>query len=642
MFNQTIKKNIEDTIIQLEKEMNFKDSQEEFIRLFLSNNSFQGINSVDNIDLIDLFIARFISVCENKKISYEEIKDITYRNSIVFTELNSPTFNSLFNVISYVATEVDLDELYNFFKHEGKMSFDFKNLFAAKEKYASIMTLSNFEKKHNCDILSLVKLTKQFYYETRTAISLVHAAIELKEIVEMYKDDLSLYKDILNIKMSERNSSKAIKENIKSDYDISTYETEMVNLRDYCVETINKEEARQRELRKQINNYRVIQTWMDKLDSQKRESKTAISIDPSVMRITSDSIRLDILKTIYLENLKTAQELKEIHQNLSENSTNHYKKLLKKYNIVLSEDEISFNMSVNDLENALGILKKVNITDPKTLLKITQSSSLETITDLCSYINRGLLNTKFILENIDLFSNSHKLSSLKENIEYLQEEKISTTYIQKMRDVLLEKPDLLRKNILVLKEHSLLKFYKKAKSYHFLQAIDLEDKVDIMLELGYEKNLEENLDLLNYTKDDYKRLEVLKRLNIPLNNTEEIEKVLNNSNFIISNDDLDNYISDFSNYPILDGEEISKTKWMEKLDINQDENSTSRVYSFQGLLISKNKIKKEMATIDKETLTVSDQFQCLTKNKLLSQEDYFKIKNLISSNKVSDTVKIKK
>ena len=60
------------------------------------------------------------------------------------------------------------------------------------------------------------------------------------------------------------------------------------------------------------------------------------------------------------------------------------------------------------------------------------------------------------------------------------------------------------------------------------------------------------------------------------------------------------------------------------------------------MFISKNKLKREMNKVEKENLTVSEQFQCLTKNKLLSQEDYFKIKNLISSNKVSDTVKIKK
>lgn len=642
MFDNNIKENIEDIITQLEKETNTQNEMVDFIRKFLSNNSFQGIHSVENLNLVDLFIANFINNCKDKEFTFEEVKNIAYRNSIIFAELNSSTFNSLFNIISYVALEFELDELSNFFKKDGEMLLSFDNLFVAAEKYASIMTLANFEQKHNCDILSLIKLTKQYYDELSSTLSLVHGAIELKELVETYTDNLSLYKDIANLKMSEKNSSKKIKENIKSDYDISMYETDMIQLRDYCIHVINMEESRHRELRKQINNYRVVQAWMDKIEKQNMNHLKPISIDPSIMKISSEHIRFNILKTIYLKNRQTVQELKQTYEKLSDNSINHYKRLLKKYNISISEKEIVFDMSVNDLEKALEMLKKANIIDSKVLFKITQVSNLETITELCSYINRGVLNTKFILENTDLFANHYKLDSLKKNVEYLQEEKITTTYIQKMRNVLLEEPELLQKNLAVLKEYNLLKFYKKSKSYKFLTSTDLAEKIDIMLELGYEKNLEENLALLNYSKDDYKKLEVLKRLNTPLNNTEDLNKFLANQHFIINNDDLDDYLSNFSSYSVLEEKESLKSEFLEKLEANQDEHSTSRVYSFQGLMISKNKIKREIEQIDKERLTVSEQFQYLAKNKLLNQEDYLKIKNMLVFDKLDKTVKVKK
>lgn len=642
MFNQNIKDNIEDTIIQLEKEMNTKNEMVDFIRNFLSNNSFQGIHSVETLNLVDLFITNFISTCENKEFNFEEIKNIAYRNQLIFSELNSPTFSTLFNIISYVASEFELDELSNFFKKDGEMLLTFDNPFIVAEKYASIMTLATIGKKYNCDVLSLIKLTKQYYNDLSSVLSLVHGAIQLKELVELYTDDLSLYQDIANLKMSEKNSSKTIKENIKADYDISMYEADMLQLRDYCIHTINMEESRHRELRKQINNYRVVQAWMDKTEKQNIENSKPISIDSSVLKISSEDIKVDILKSIYLKNYQTAQELKQTYEILSNNSVNHYKRLLKKYNISISEDEIVFDMNVKDLEKSLEVLKKTNITDSKILLKITQFSNLETITQLCSYINRGILNTTFILEHVDLFSNHHKLNSLTENIEFLQEEKITTTYIQKMKNVLLEAPELLKENITVLKEYNLLKFYKKTKSYEFLCSSVLADNIDIMLELGYETNLEENLSLLNYSKDDYKKLEILKRLNTPLNNTEEIEKVLNNPHFIIYDDNLDNYISDFSNYPILDREELSKSKFIEKLEKNKDEDSTSRVYSFQGLMISKNKVRREIEKIDKESLTVSEQFKCLSKNQLLNSENYLKIRNMIVSDESNEIMKVKK
>lgn len=642
MFNQNIKNSIEETINQYEQNLNTKNEMIDFFRKFLSENSFYGVNSVEDLNLVDLFITSFCKACQDKKFSFEEIKDIAYKNKEVFTELNSAVFESLIKVVSYSSSEIDFDEVSAFFKKENKPTLDLNKIFIADEKLLSLITLAGFEKKHNGDILPLVKLTSKYSEEVNYAVSLVYAAIELKEIIEMYTDDLSLYKDILNLKMSEKNSSKTIREKIKGDYDISEYETYMIELREYCLSLSNAEKAKQKEYRRQINNYRAVLTWMDKIEQQNTENLKPISIDPSIMKISSENIKLEVLKSIYSHNLEITQKLNSKYQDLSNNSKNNYKKVLKKYNIVVDENEMDFNMNVADLEKVLLILKKINITNSKSVLRLIKSTNLNDMTELHSYINRGLFNSQFVLDNIEVFSNHDLFSSLQENIKYLQTEKISTTYIQKMGDVLLEKPELLRQNISILTEYSLLKNYKNADNYNFLKSTDLAEKIDIMLELGYEKNLEENLALLDYSKDDYKKLEILKRLNIPLSSTEEIEKALNNPYYTITDNNLDNYISDFANYVILDGEEISKEKFIEKLEENKDNDSTSRLYSFQGMFISKNKLKREMNKVEKENLTVSEQFQCLTKNKLLRQEDYFKIKNLISSNKVSDTVKVKK
>ena len=54
----------------------------------------------------------------------------------------------------------------------------------------------------------------------------------------------------------------------------------------------------------------------------------------------------------------------------------------------------------------------------------------------------------------------------------------------------------------------------------------LEDKIDNILELGLEQFLEEDLNLLNKDKETLKKVIILKRLNIPINNMKELKSIL--------------------------------------------------------------------------------------------------------------------
>ena len=631
MFSQDIKNDIDTAKKILEEETNIKDEKVEFMRKFIDNSSFQGIGCVENINLADLFIAKFLFINDKKDIQFVDIRDIIYNNLPIFKELNSPTFDSLFNIIFWVAEEFDMDELKQYFNNKKSISFDLKKLLGATEKYASIMTLVTFSKKYNCDIISLVKLAQQFPNEMHITTNLICDTIELREIVEMYKDDLSIYKDILNIKIKDKESSKRIKDNMKTNFDTSNYEQEMLNIRDYCISIISFEEARQRGLRKEINAYKNVEKWIDKLEKSKDMDK-AIPIDSTINKLPSSSIKLSILKEIYSHNIKIAKQLKNIENNLLENSINHYKRLLKKYKISANEDELNFDISVNELENVLNALKGINITTPEVMLEIAKTSNFEIVSTLCTYFNKGFINLDFLLNNKCLFleSNNTMLERLGKNIDLLQEEKLSVSNINKMGNILLEETDTIKENVSTLKDYSLLKYCKKASSFDFFASRNLADKIDIMLELGCEDNLEEDLALLNYPLDNYKRLQILRRLNIPFESTEDIIKILESKSFIISNDDLDNYISNIDSYTSIDDNTDTKETFMEKLENNKDENSTSRVYCFGSVIISKNKVKRELNKLAKEDITKLEQFNCLVANKKLSHDEFQVIKNLVS------------
>lgn len=643
MFNIEIKKDIEQAKEELNNEIDKPNDQAIFAREFLYNNSFQGVNCVETINLIDLFIAHLSYLCDKNKISFQEIRDTVYKNSEFFITLNASEFSSLFNLITYVSTKFEQEELDEIFNNqEKKIVINFKSILDVTEKYAAIMTLIDINKNTNCDILSLIKLAHDNLEELDLTFCLVHDTMKVREIIQKYRNDLLTYSDILNIKQLD--SSKNITNKVKNIFDINKFDEEMKKLQDYCIRVVNLEEAKQRELRKQINSYRLVETWMERVEKKLEDGENAISIETSITKLPSESIRLSILKEIYLQNLKLAKTLDQQHKKLLENSANHYKRLLKKYDIFINEDNLVFDMSVDELEKAIKELKKANITNSEIVLEIVKSSNFKIISELCSYTNRGFINIDFLLENRYLFSkdNNRKLELIRKNIKYLQEEKISAFYINKMKDVLLENTEILEDNIQTLKEYSLFQFYKKASSYNFLSSKNLADKIDAMLELGYEGNLEENLSLLNYPIDNYKRLELLRRLNIQLDSTEEVKKVLENSSFIIPNEFLEEYILDVTNYVTIDGNDITKSEFIDKLEENKDANSTSRVYSFDNLIVSKNKIKREMAKIENETLNCLDQFNCLSSGKLLSQEDYQAIKNLISVTSKNNPEKTKK
>ena len=64
-----------------------------------------------------------------------------------------------------------------------------------------------------------------------------------------------------------------------------------------------------------------------------------------------------------------------------------------------------------------------------------------------------------------------------------------------MNEVILSDADLLKQNIKSLKEYSLFKNIKKCESYSFLISDDRVDKMDKVLELGFEKHVQEDMTL---------------------------------------------------------------------------------------------------------------------------------------------------
>ena len=70
----------------------------------------------------------------------------------------------------------------------------------------------------------------------------------------------------------------------------------------------------------------------------------------------------------------------------------------------------------------------------------------------------------------------------------------------------------------------------------------------MLIELGFYNYLKENIELLNYPLSRIKRIIVLQQMNLPIDNSDILNEILENSKFIVSDRELDDCIMDYASY----------------------------------------------------------------------------------------------
>ena len=344
-------------------------------------------------------------------------------------------------------------------------------------------------------------------------------------------------------------------------------------------------------------------------------------------RITSKEVRLNTLRLIYLHNKSIYEELFKEYKKLSANKKSKYKRLLNDYDINISEENIPYIMlnSLEDVKTMLIVLTKLGITNPIILLNILTKTNLTTINSILTQINKGIISKDLVLKTPTLLCfNSIEYKNFIDNLNYLQEKSLNPHYFRSNQNLLLESPITIKTNFEILESYDLLLSLKTGIDCDFLISKNLESGIDLLLELGYESFLEENLSLLNYQKK-FKRLLVLKSLNIPVNSMEELEEVLTTDKFLIPDSKLDDYIYNATPYnlPKIEGEsneEISN-------DILEEFTKTNRTYDIGGVLISKNKFKRNLTTTNNKS--TDSIFYSIIKNSYLSDEEISSIRNVL-------------
>lgn len=356
-------------------------------------------------------------------------------------------------------------------------------------------------------------------------------------------------------------------------------------------------------------------------------------------RITSQDIRLETLKLIYLHNKSIYDRLKKEYQKLSASKVNKYQSLLNKYGISIDTSVIA-NIMINplaDVEKMLAVLTKIGIVDPTQILSVLEKSNLEAINSIIIQVTKGIISNELLKNNISIFyCDSKKHRNFLENISFFQEKALNPHYMRSHPELLLVSPETIKNNVKILEDYNLVGSMRTGMDCSFLVSSNLEDSIDTLLELGYERLLEQNLSLLSY-QSNFKRLRVLKELNIPITSMEELESILTTEKFLIPDENIDEYLYNAVPYILLPVQSSNCKRQL--LETLESFSKTERTYAIGEAIISKNKVKRNLDKL--ETTPDETEIICgIIKGSFLSEEE---IENIIKTitEKNTKPVKIK-
>ena len=126
--------------------------------------------------------------------------------------------------------------------------------------------------------------------------------------------------------------------------------------------------------------------------------------------------------------------------------------------------------------------------------------------------------------------------------------------------------------------------------------------LDLVIEYGYGTELNSNLNILNFSKERWLRLSILKELNELPKNTEELEEVLGNPNFIVPDHNIHEYVS----IPTEEYEKILRGLLQEEsLAPFEKYTKDNLTYDINGILISRRKVERQIRAGNKASVIVN-------------------------------------
>lgn len=604
-------------IITLKKEELSKpylrDEAYDFFKTFVTNNSCDKIADVLNIDMMKFLQCSYYLKSKEKNINEcrQSIKDFFS----VLEGLSLQAYSKFIEMGFQFKKDGKLDKIIEYLEEESfiKAKLLLRKIYptdiGTRIFIKGIRTLI-YRAEAECDLLTFFELLRDDYEITSELLKLLNVYKVMEEVNNRLDFDISCCNVTIRDVDIEKQFDDVLKEAGQAKGILNVFNKIKKFICDIEKEESKYNENRNRELR-------GIDNALKKLDIALTK-KEIVNAREIIKSLKAEDVKYAFLRVIYKHNMRYYEGLEEEYSDLKKNDNSNYKILLEENNIKIDFDmidEIKQN-SLDEFKKILNCITKIGLEDDE-VIDILKNTSLRETLAVMEYIDKGILSKEFVSNNRDIFYiGSLKFTAFLENIKILETFGINPYLFRESVLVLFADREVLYNNLVVLANYDLLRLLKTTSDYRFLKDNHLSWRIDKLLELGYETFIEEDLGLLNY--DNLKRLEVLKALGFDYLDKDELEKTLKGS-FIIADSELDSYIPSIVSYK-------NKIDLGNSTDLIENNRSSSRIYNFNGILISINKVLRGLNE-------GKDLYEAIFTNLNLSENEYNLVIDCISNKK---------
>ena len=570
------------------------------------------------LDFLDMDMAAFIDCslyldCKNKDIpKFHEIAEITRD---LYEKQNDKLLDKIISTTTFFYNEGKIDELIKYYKTEGFIN-DIKQLNSMSDNSFAVLSLPSIKKSLDgldMDIIPLLELIKE---EGQPVLDLLNFALVHSEVLRFCSGRVfALYTNVTNPKQLEDKKAAVLARELEDFFDVEDILRRMKTIRTFVEEYERVDRNNQKEINELDDSRSKLERDLDK--------KQIVRYREITKGIRSAKIKYSFLKYIREHNEEYYDELLSEYNKLKQDSKVSIQALLNDYGI--PKDSYDYdnlpNYGRDELESILKVLSRLTITNEEKI-SILQNTTPEKVATLKNYLDREIIPISYVSEHIELFNeDSKELDNLKENIKVLKEHNVQLSVFTNSIDILMGEPESINNNIGILESYNLLNGLNSREDLSFIQRNGLDEVIDKYLELGFEEYLENDLNLLN--KKALERIELLQVVGIPINSKEELESFLSNDKeFFVPLKEIDNYLPNEIDYVEEPEEQIT-------IDMLDKYKATDRVYDFDGIKISLQKVNK---SLDEG----NSLYQSIIKNTHLNEEQLTKISKIVSVKHVKE------
>lgn len=602
---------------ECESILNTSSKELDFLTRFYKENTFGGIDGMLTMNLTDFITAYIMSYVTNED------------RDEAFTYLHK-SIESIRNIIEN-STEEGMDDLINIcnaISRYGALK-QVRDLFADSNRRRSKMKLTTmlsnkvissddldflFELSENedCNVAELFNLYCQVEEPFDDAMCMVHDMIALR-------DDYDKFNQALEIYGPNSKERKFLVQSFKDDFDITEISKNFRYMRSYYEEISKEFNSRKKTANKELSIYRALEQKI----VQAIQKEEITDVRKLISKINDEEIKLKVLQLVYEHNKDYYEKLLAEYNELSQNSTIHYQRLLKDNDIEIDAQTIMQN-SVQQVKDMLAKLKSVGITDTKVIGEILQITDVETFNQVITFFMNSTLTSKITTISPMLFNkDSDEYKNLLVNTKMLKEQGINPRNFETTQIIFISEPSLVQRNIEFLKAYSFDKSISKGVDYSFLLNENLLEVLDKMLELGLESFIEEDLSILNYYKN-INRIRVIRELNIPITSLDQLKEILTTDQFLLSDEDIMKYVEqiDPSSIKMTDiPDEVMRLKQFE----------TTRTYDVNGVILSKNRVQRNYHDAKEDDEVENKAMYSILHNSIMTQTEYETLKQSLTN-----------